>query len=96
MDAKIVGSGNIDATAAPRLEFSAYLSRLGRAEGRTRTAVLPSLGVINRALRGIANPLYLKGFLSVQCPVLHPIEFPVVSEVNELHVTGFLANQIYA
>jgi hypothetical protein len=36
MDAKIVGSGNIDATAAPRLEFSAYLSRLGRAEGRTR------------------------------------------------------------
>jgi hypothetical protein len=38
MDAGIVGSGNMGATAAPCLEFSAYLSRLGRADERTRTA----------------------------------------------------------
>jgi hypothetical protein len=38
MDAGIVGSGNMGATAAPCLEFSAYLSRLWRADERTRTA----------------------------------------------------------
>ena len=38
MDTRIVGSENIGATAAPCLEFSAYLSRLGRADERTRTA----------------------------------------------------------
>ena len=32
MDTGIVGSGNIGATAFPRLEFSAYLSCLGRTE----------------------------------------------------------------
>jgi hypothetical protein len=32
MDAGIVGSGNIGAIAFPRLEFSAYLSCLGRTE----------------------------------------------------------------
>jgi hypothetical protein len=32
MNAAIVGSGNIGATAFPRLEFSAYLSCLGRTE----------------------------------------------------------------
>ena len=32
MDAGIVGSGNIGATAFPRLEFSAYLSCLVRTE----------------------------------------------------------------
>ena len=40
MDAGIAGSRNIGATAAPCLEFSAYLSRLGRADERTRTADL--------------------------------------------------------
>jgi hypothetical protein len=40
MDAGIVGSRNIGATAGPCLEFSAYLSCLGRADERTRTADL--------------------------------------------------------
>jgi len=40
MDAWIVGSGNIGATAAPFLGFSAYLSLLSRADERTRTAFL--------------------------------------------------------
>ena len=40
MDTRIVGSENIGATGAPCLEFSAYLSRLGRADERTRTALL--------------------------------------------------------
>jgi hypothetical protein len=40
MDAGIVGSRNIGATAGPCLEFSAYLSRVGRADERTRTAFL--------------------------------------------------------
>jgi hypothetical protein len=40
MNAGIIGQGNIDATAAPCLEYSAYLSRLGRADERTRTAFL--------------------------------------------------------
>src|SRR5215204_4896773 len=35
-----IGSGKIDSTAAPCLEYSAYLSRLGRADERTRTADL--------------------------------------------------------
>jgi hypothetical protein len=43
MDTRIVGSENIGATGAPCLEFSAYLSRLGRADERTRTADLISL-----------------------------------------------------
>ena len=42
MDAGIVGSRNIGATAGPCLEFSAYLSRVGRADERTRTAYLCS------------------------------------------------------
>jgi hypothetical protein len=40
MDAGIVGSGNIDATAASCFEFSAYLYGTGRADERTRTAFL--------------------------------------------------------
>jgi len=40
MDAGIVGSGNIGATAVLCLEFCAYLSCLGRADERTRTAFL--------------------------------------------------------
>jgi hypothetical protein len=40
MDARIVGSGNISVTAAPCLEYLAYLSRIGRAGQRTRTADL--------------------------------------------------------
>ena len=40
MDAGIVGSSNIGARAVPCLEFSASLSRLGRADERTRTAFL--------------------------------------------------------
>jgi hypothetical protein len=38
MDAGIVGSGNIGAKVAPCLEYSAYLSCLGRADEQTRTA----------------------------------------------------------
>jgi hypothetical protein len=55
MDAGIVDSGNIGTKAAPCLEFSAYLSRIGRADERTRTADLTSLRVINRALQGFAQ-----------------------------------------
>jgi hypothetical protein len=55
MDAGIVGSGNIGATPAPCLEFSAYLSRLGRADERTRTADLISLRVRIHALQGLAQ-----------------------------------------
>jgi hypothetical protein len=40
MDAGTVDSGNIGAKAAPCLEASAYLSRLWRADERTRTADL--------------------------------------------------------
>ena len=40
MDAGIVGPGNIGVIVAPCLEFSAYLSCLGRADERTRTAFL--------------------------------------------------------
>jgi hypothetical protein len=40
MDAGIVSPGNIGAKAAPCLEFSACLSRLWRADERTRTADL--------------------------------------------------------
>jgi hypothetical protein len=40
MDAGIVGSGNIAAPAAPCLVFSAYLSRIKRANERTRTTFL--------------------------------------------------------
>jgi hypothetical protein len=45
MDAGIVGSGNIGATAVLCLEFCAYLSCLGRADERARTADLISLRV---------------------------------------------------
>ena len=38
MDAGIVRTGNIGATAGPCLGSSAYLSRLGRANERTQTA----------------------------------------------------------
>jgi hypothetical protein len=55
MDAGIVGSGNIGARAVPCLEFSAYLSRLGRAGERTRSADLVSLRVIIQALQGLAQ-----------------------------------------
>jgi hypothetical protein len=55
MDAGIVGPGNIGARAAPCLEFSASLSRLGRADERTRTADLTSLRVIGQALQGFAR-----------------------------------------
>ena len=55
MDTRIVGSENIGATGAPCLEFSAYLSRLGRADERTRTAYPCSLRVIIRALQGFAR-----------------------------------------
>jgi hypothetical protein len=60
MDAGIVGPGNIGAKAAPCLEFSAYLSRLWRADERTRTADLKSHYecAVRRfwALQGFANP----------------------------------------
>jgi hypothetical protein len=55
MDAGIFGSGNIGATAAPCLEFCAYLSRLGRSDERTRTADLISLPVCSRAFLSIAG-----------------------------------------
>jgi hypothetical protein len=54
MDAGIVGSRNIGATAGPCLEFCAYLSRVGRADERTRTAYPCSLRVIIHALQGFA------------------------------------------
>ena len=55
MDAGIVGSGNIGATAAPCLEFSAYLRRLWRADERTRTAYPCSSRVTIQALQGFAR-----------------------------------------
>jgi hypothetical protein len=65
MDAGIVGSGNIGATAGPCLEFSAYLSRVGRADERTRTAdlLITSLlaGVLTRT-GASGNCAYLCGF----------------------------------
>jgi hypothetical protein len=54
MDAGIVGSGNIGATAAPCLEFSAYLSRIERADERTRTADLSLLRVRGQWLLSVA------------------------------------------
>jgi hypothetical protein len=50
MDAGIVRSATMDSTAATCLEFCAYLSRLGRADERTRTADLISLRVIGHVL----------------------------------------------
>jgi hypothetical protein len=55
MDAGIVGPGDIGATAASCLEYSAYVSRLRRADERTRTADLISLRVIGRALQGVSR-----------------------------------------
>jgi hypothetical protein len=40
----------------PHFEYLAYLSRMERADERTRTADLPSLRVIRRALQGFAQP----------------------------------------
>jgi hypothetical protein len=77
MDAGIVGSGNIGATAGPCLEFSAYLSRVGRADERTRTAYLLQVRVIIHALQGFAQGCKCrisKGFsipsLALCCTVL--------------------------
>jgi hypothetical protein len=50
MDAGIVRSATMDSTAATCLEFCAYLSRLGRADERTRTAYPCSLRVIGHVL----------------------------------------------
>jgi hypothetical protein len=63
MDARIVGSGNISVTVAPCLEYSAYLSRIGRADERARSADLISLRVITQAMHRFANPGYAFGFL---------------------------------
>jgi hypothetical protein len=77
MDAGIVGSGNIGATPAPYLEFSAYLSRLGRADERTRRADLISLRVRIHALQGFARACRYRiskprsfPWLAVNCTVL--------------------------
>jgi len=45
MEAGMVGSGNIEAIAAPCFEFPAYLYGTGRADERTRTADLLQLRV---------------------------------------------------
>jgi hypothetical protein len=55
MDAGIVGPGNIGAKAAPCLEFSAYLSRLWRADERTRSADPCSLRMRGQTFLGIAG-----------------------------------------
>ena len=66
MDAGIVDPGNIGATAAPCLEFSASLSPLWRADERTRTAdLISSYECAVRRCRGlheVANPPYLSLF----------------------------------
>src|SRR5215204_111497 len=65
------GSGNIDSTAAPCLEYSAYLSRLGRADERTRTADLVSLRVITQALQGCAG--------DCRCRISRGVSFPCLA-----------------
>ena len=72
MDAGIIGSGNIGATAALCLEFSAYLGRLGRADERTRTAppahYRARSGFAGRC-RGLHIPYRNGVFCSLPCPL---------------------------
>ena len=64
MDAGIAGSGNINSTAATCLVFSAYLSRLGRADERTRTAFL-LITSDNSCLAGGLTPFSVPGAMRV-------------------------------
>jgi hypothetical protein len=61
MDAGIVGSENVGDTAAPCLRFSAYLSRLERADERTRT---PDLLITsdNSRVAGVCTGLQIPHF----------------------------------
>src|ERR687885_1789879 len=54
------------------LLFLRVLQVKKRADERTRTADLISLRVIGRALQGVANPAYLKGFLCTGLPRVAP------------------------
>jgi hypothetical protein len=69
----------LDSTASPCLEFCAYLSRLGRADERTRTADLISLRVCGQGLLRVTRVCKSridKGFLvpsiARDCRVLRP------------------------
>ena len=76
MDAGIVGLGNIGATSAPCLEFSAHLSNLGRADERTRTAFLLISSVrsaVAGRCRGLQIPHRKRVFCSLYCPLLQGI-----------------------
>ena len=53
-------------------EYSAYLSRIGRADERTRTAYPCSLRVIGQALQGCAG--------GCKCRIFRGIFFPCLAE----------------
>ena len=76
MDAGIVGPGNIGAKAAPCLEFSAYLSRLWRADERTRTAhllITSARSDVSGHCRGLQIPYRKAVVCSLYCPLLQGI-----------------------
>ena len=69
MDAGIVGSGNIGATAAPCLEFSAYLSQISKEPRSGLEPLTCSLRVCGQGLLSVAQDCKhrkIKGF-SVLC-----------------------------
>jgi hypothetical protein len=69
--------------ALPYSEYSAYLSRIERADERTRTADLVSLRVCGQGLLGVAQDCesrICKRFFSLGCSVLHRIALAVVSD----------------
>jgi len=68
MDAAIVGSENIGATATACLEFPSYLSRLGTVDERTRTADLVSLRVCSRAFLGVAGVCKFRIGIGISVP----------------------------
>ena len=68
MDAGIVDPGNIGARAVPCLESCASLSRLWRADERTRTTHLLQLRVISQALQGFAR--------TCKSRISKPLSFP--------------------
>ena len=78
MDAGIVGLGNIGATSAPCLEFSAHLSNLGRADERTRTADL-LISSVRSDVSGRCTDLQIPHeqlvLCSLPCPLLQGSAF---------------------
>jgi hypothetical protein len=70
----------------PSVKKSACLHEVSSAGGGTRTHTrLPPPDFESgkrccRDLNGLANSAYIEGFLSLPCPALHRIAFPVVSE----------------